>query len=198
MKISRNEHPQPRLHSFLPYVSLSHIAADSQYMLFFGATMNCIPWVYVPEILPLQVRAKGTAIAISSNWVSSFCACLLPAEQRYQIWNFVIVMITPTLIGQLQWKAYLIFMATNLSFVPIIYFAYPETTNLTLEEIDYLFLEKNVVKHSKQVWKKGLSQDERRLAREIASGEVETPSEILGDLEAPGEKEVRSHHDKLV
>jgi MFS family permease len=41
----------------------------SKYMLCFGATMNCIPWVYVPEILPLQVRAKGTAIAISSNWV---------------------------------------------------------------------------------------------------------------------------------
>lgn len=75
-------------------------------------------------------------------------------------------MITPTLIGQLQWKAYLIFMATNLAFVPIIYFFYPETTNLTLEEIDYLFLEEHVVKHSKEVWKKGLSADERRRIRE--------------------------------
>jgi hypothetical protein len=39
-------------------------------MLIFGATANCIPWVYVPEILPLHVRAKGTAIGVSSNWVS--------------------------------------------------------------------------------------------------------------------------------
>ena len=41
----------------------------------FGATANCIPWVYVPEILPLHARSKGTAIGISSNW----------------LWNFVIV-----------------------------------------------------------------------------------------------------------
>lgn len=29
------------------------------YMLVFGASVNCIPWVYGPEILPLHVRAKG-------------------------------------------------------------------------------------------------------------------------------------------
>ena len=39
------------------------------YMLIFGATANCVPWVYVPEILPLHARAKGTAIGISSNWL---------------------------------------------------------------------------------------------------------------------------------
>lgn len=76
-------------------------------------------------------------------------------------------MITPTIIGQLQWRAYLIFMATNLVFVPTIWWFYPETTNLTLEEIDYLFLEQNVVKHSKEVWKKGLTAEERRRMREL-------------------------------
>jgi hypothetical protein len=29
------------------------------FMLIFGASVNCIPWVYGPEILPLHVRAKG-------------------------------------------------------------------------------------------------------------------------------------------
>lgn len=94
------------------------------YMFIFGASANCVPWVYVPEILPLHVRAKGTAVGISSNW----------------LWNFVIVMITPTIIDKLQWKAYLIFMCTNFAFVPLVYFCYPETSNLTLEEIDYLFV----------------------------------------------------------
>jgi MFS family permease len=69
------------------------------YMLICGGTVNCVPWVYVPEILPLEARAKGTAVGVSSNW----------------LWNFTIVMITPILINRLQWKAYLIFMATNVS-----------------------------------------------------------------------------------
>lgn len=95
-------------------------------MLVFGASVNCIPWCYVPEILPLKARAKGTAIGISSNW----------------LWNFVIVMITPVIINRLEWKAYLIFMCTNFAFVPLVYFCYPETSNLTLEEIDWLFMDR--------------------------------------------------------
>jgi MFS family permease len=93
------------------------------YMLIFGMTMNCVPWVYVPEILPLQARTRGTAIGVSSNW----------------LWNFTIVMITPIIINRLKWKAYMIFMATNLIFVPAIYFYYPETSNLRLEDIDDIF-----------------------------------------------------------
>lgn len=92
-------------------------------MLCFGASVNCIPWVYVPEILPLHARAKGMAVGISSNW----------------LWNFVIVMVTPVIISTLRWKAYLIFTCTNLAFVPLVYFCYPETANFTLEEIDSLF-----------------------------------------------------------
>lgn len=49
-------------------------------------------------------------------------------------------MITPVLINRLGWKTYLIFMALAFSFVPIIYFFYPETSNYSLEEIDNIFL----------------------------------------------------------
>lgn len=48
-------------------------------------------------------------------------------------------MITPVIITDLGWKAYLIFMCTNFAFVPLVYFCYPETANFTLEEIDSLF-----------------------------------------------------------
>jgi len=56
----------------------------------------------------------------------------------------------PDIIDKLQWKAYLIFMCTNLAFIPLVYFCYPETANLTLEEIDFLFTnpEKGAVKLS--------------------------------------------------
>jgi hypothetical protein len=56
-----------------------------------------------------------TPSGISANW----------------LWNFVVVMITPTLINNLAWKGYLIFMALNFAFVPLVYFCYPETANLS-------------------------------------------------------------------
>ncbi|KAL3482334.1 hypothetical protein BJX99DRAFT_242997 [Aspergillus californicus] len=96
------------------------------FMLIFGASTNCVPWVYGPELLPMHVRTKGNAIGISANW----------------LWNFFVAMIGPTLINDLQWKGYLIFMCLNLAFLPILYFYYPETANLSLEEIDSLFMAK--------------------------------------------------------
>lgn len=77
--------------------------------------------------------------------------------------NFFVVMITPTLITQIQWKAYLIFMCTNFAFVPLVYFCYPETMNLTLEEIDYLYTTPG--KSARQV-----SKDLRRLHKERVVG----------------------------
>lgn len=41
----------------------------SQYMIFFGSSLNAIPWCYAPEILPLKARAKGTSLAVMMNWV---------------------------------------------------------------------------------------------------------------------------------
>jgi hypothetical protein len=59
--------------------------------------------------------AKRTAVGISSDW----------------LWNFVIVMITPVIINR---KAYLISLCTKLAFVPLVFFSYSETTNLTLRK----------------------------------------------------------------
>ncbi|KAK2764839.1 hexose carrier protein [Colletotrichum kahawae] len=108
------------------------------YNLIFGMGMNCVPWVVVPEILPLHVRTRGTAVGISSNW----------------LWNFFVVMITPVIINRLQWKAYLIFVVTNFAFIPLIYFFYPETSNFRLEEIDEFFTQgRNPVKVAKEMQK---------------------------------------------
>jgi len=104
--------------------SIGAVAFFFVYMLIFGASINVVPWVYGPEVLPLEARTRGTAISVSSHWM----------------WNFFVVMITPVLINRLDWKTYLVFMCTNLVFVPIIFFFYPETSNLSLEEIDKLFI----------------------------------------------------------
>ena len=50
-----------------------------------------------------------------------------------------VVEITPRGIQSLHWKFYIIWTMFNLSFVPIVYFLYPETSQRSLEDIDRLF-----------------------------------------------------------
>ncbi|KAB8339102.1 hypothetical protein FH972_022038 [Carpinus fangiana] len=71
-----------------------------------GTSVNCIPWVYGPEILALHARVRGTAVGVSASW----------------LWSFFAVMITPTIITKLQWKVYLIFkyLKRNLDFIGLL------------------------------------------------------------------------------
>ncbi|MCJ1297571.1 hypothetical protein MMC08_000358 [Hypocenomyce scalaris] len=108
-----------------PKVASASVAFFFLYEFIFGMTINCAPWVYAPEILPLHVRLRAATLANGVQW----------------IWNFFVVMISPVLIDNLGGKAYLIFMAIAYAFVPIVYFFFPETSGLSLEGIDYLFLE---------------------------------------------------------
>jgi hypothetical protein len=66
------------------------------------------------------MRTKGAAIGTATNW----------------IFNFMVVEITPIGIQNLQWKFYIIWTLFNASFVPIVYFFYPETAGRSLEDID--------------------------------------------------------------
>jgi len=60
----------PQLLSFgKPTTSTASIAFFFLYMLVFGATVNVVPWVWGPEILPLEARARGVAISVSSHWM---------------------------------------------------------------------------------------------------------------------------------
>lgn len=104
--------------------NLARLLTNCPRLTQFGGSINVVPWVYGPEILPLQARSRGTAISVAAHWT----------------WNFFVVMITPVLINRLGWKTYLIFMSLAFSFVPIIYFFYPETSNISLEDIDRIFL----------------------------------------------------------
>lgn len=53
-------------------------------------------------------------------------------------------MVTPIMIEKISWGTYLFFAAINATFLPIIYFFYPETANRSLEEIDIIFAKGNV------------------------------------------------------
>ena len=136
------------------------------YIAFFGATWLPLPWLYPAEINPLRTRAKANALSTTSNW----------------IWNFFIVMITPILIQSIKWGTYLFFAALNASFIPILYFLYPETAGRSLEEIDLIFAKgytenMNYVKAAQQLPKIADHEVDQR-AREFGfvSSDDESPA----------------------
>lgn len=98
------------------------------YIAFFGATWLPLPWLYPAEINPIKTRAKANAVSTCSNW----------------LWNFSVVMFTPPALDSIGWRTYLMFAIFNASFIPVIYFFYPETAGRSLEEIDLIFAKGNL------------------------------------------------------
>jgi hypothetical protein len=49
------------------------------------------------------------------------------------------VQVTPPAINNIGWRTYIIFAVLNALWVPIIYFFFPETKGLELEDVDQLF-----------------------------------------------------------
>ncbi|KAI1435805.1 general substrate transporter [Xylaria sp. CBS 124048] len=98
------------------------------YIASFGATWLTLPWLYPAEINPIMTRAKANAVSTCSNW----------------LFNFFIVLITPVLVTHIGWGTFLFFAVLNATFMPVIYFFYPETAGRSLEEIDIIFAKGNV------------------------------------------------------
>ncbi|KAI0165898.1 general substrate transporter [Xylariaceae sp. FL1272] len=102
------------------------------YIASFGATWLPLPWLYPAEISPIMTRAKANAVSTCTNW----------------LFNFFIVLITPILVANIGWGTFLFFAVLNSTFIPIIYFFYPETAYRSLEEIDIIFAKGYVEKIS--------------------------------------------------
>ncbi|KAK1772356.1 hypothetical protein QBC33DRAFT_574975 [Phialemonium atrogriseum] len=89
----------------------------------FGYSWGPIPWLYPPEILPLKIRSKGASLSTATNWA----------------FNWLVGLMTPILQELIHWRLYLLhaFFCT-VSFV-VVYFLYPETCGVRLEDMDILF-----------------------------------------------------------
>jgi len=89
----------------------------------FGASWGPIPWLYPPEILPLSIRAKGASLSTAANWA----------------FNWLVGEMTPILQEWISWRLYLIHaFFCAVSFV-VVWFIYPETANVRLEDMNSLF-----------------------------------------------------------
>ncbi|KAK0625119.1 general substrate transporter [Bombardia bombarda] len=94
----------------------------------FSLSWGPISWVYMAEVMPMQIRARGNAFATGiGNWlVSTF-------------WSQV----SPMALNSLGWKFYFVFVAWDILItIPIVYFLFKETKQVSLEDIDLLFGER--------------------------------------------------------
>ncbi|KAJ3918315.1 general substrate transporter [Lentinula edodes] len=89
----------------------------------FGYSWGPLPWLYPPEIMPLTIRAKGVSLSTSTNWA----------------FNFLVGEVTPELQEVITWRLYPMHgFFCACSFI-LVYFLYPETKGVPLEEMDLVF-----------------------------------------------------------
>jgi hypothetical protein len=82
------------------------------FQLTLGAFWTAIPWIYPPEITPLNLRHIGSAIGPFSEWLCTF----------------IIVQITPTAIENTGWRIYLLFIFMTTIGLFWVYFFVPEVS----------------------------------------------------------------------
>lgn len=94
----------------------------------------------------------------------------------------MVVEITPVSINSIGWKTYIYFAVFNFFFIPLIYFFYPETKWLSLEQIDKLFTGEKILLH----WDHSMGVPGESPSKEegAEAGKVEQHEEMLKeDLE---------------
>ena len=89
------------------------------YIAFFAISQGAVIWVYISEIFPTRVRAKGQALGSSSHWIM----------------NAIIAYTFPQLAkssGAYPFVLFSIMMAVQFF---VVLFVYPETKGVTLEQM---------------------------------------------------------------
>ncbi|PWY70937.1 putative MFS monosaccharide transporter [Aspergillus heteromorphus CBS 117.55] len=108
------------VHRVQGWVSVAFLVV---YMIAFGGSWGPVGWALPAEVFPSSLRAKGVALSTCSNWLN----------------NFIIGLITPPLVEDTGYGAYVFFAVfCLLAFVWTFMFV-PETKGRTLEQMDEVF-----------------------------------------------------------
>ncbi|OQO01074.1 hypothetical protein B0A48_13317 [Cryoendolithus antarcticus] len=93
------------------------------FVVHFGYSWGPCAWIVIAEIWPISQRPYGIAIGASSNWMN----------------NFIVGQVTPDMLTHLAYGTYIFFGVLTSMGAAFIYFFFPETKGLSLEEMDTLF-----------------------------------------------------------
>jgi sugar porter (SP) family MFS transporter len=89
------------------------------YIAFFAISQGAVIWVYISEVFPTRVRAKGQALGSSSHWIM----------------NAIIAYTFPQLAKSSGAYPFLFFSLMMVLQFFVVLFFYPETKRVTLEQM---------------------------------------------------------------
>lgn len=116
MGVSLGLFPTVRLMHWPPSTVVVILAV---YDAFFGFSQGVVIWVYLSEIFPLPVRARGQSLGSTVHWVT----------------NALVVGTFPAMVTLLHEKVFVVFaLLMGLQFFTVLFF-YPETKRAGLESI---------------------------------------------------------------
>jgi MFS transporter, SP family, arabinose:H+ symporter len=89
------------------------------YIAFFAVSQGAVIWVYIGEVFPNRVRAKGQALGSSSHWIM----------------NAIIAYTFPQVAKSSGAYPFIFFAAMMVVQFFVVLFFYPETKNVSLEQM---------------------------------------------------------------
>ncbi|KAK3719561.1 hypothetical protein LTR37_004419 [Vermiconidia calcicola] len=93
------------------------------FVVHFGYSWGPCAWIVIAEIWPMSQRPYGIALGASSNWMN----------------NFIVGQVTPKMLTDLTYGTYIFFGILTFGGAAFIWFFFPETKGLSLEEMDVIF-----------------------------------------------------------
>ncbi|HLV95461.1 MAG TPA: sugar porter family MFS transporter [Candidatus Acidoferrales bacterium] len=91
------------------------------YIAFFAVSQGAVIWVYIGEVFPNRVRAKGQSLGSSAHWIM----------------NALISLTFPLLAASSHGYPFVFFAAMTLVQFLVVLFVYPETKGVSLEQMQH-------------------------------------------------------------
>lgn len=89
------------------------------YILFFAISQGSVIWVYIAEVFPNRVRAKGQSLGCGAHWVM----------------NALIALVFPLLAARSGGMPFAFFAVCMVAQFLVVLFIFPETKGFTLEQL---------------------------------------------------------------
>jgi len=101
-----------RWHNILIYFVMSYTA-------FFALSSGSVLWVYMSEIFPTAIRAKGQAVGSTALWIT----------------NGIVSLVFPIMAQHFSYLPFLVFAGVMVVQFMVTLFYFPETKGLSLEDV---------------------------------------------------------------